>query len=261
MNHVRLDRVARRVVAGEAERALDGTLASTLPEAFARSLVRHRVVDRMLRELESDGRWEENLDVLADRIAQSPALKRALREVLSSPEVREALTTQATDFGGEIAQVIRVRGRRADDGLSVRSPDPAFGGLGTRGVAFAVDAVLVQALFAVLAGSAALVLSFLIPFHHGLVPGILGGIAWAACIAAYFVAFWTTTGQTPGLRLTGGRVVTADGLPVSASRAALRLVLLVLAILPLGAGLVPIAFDRQRRGLHDMLARTLVLRV
>jgi uncharacterized RDD family membrane protein YckC len=36
---------------------------------------------------------------------------------------------------------------------------------------------------------------------------------------------------------------------------------LVLSIIPLGAGFVPVLFDDRRRGLHDRLARTLVIHI
>jgi uncharacterized RDD family membrane protein YckC len=42
-------------------------------------------------------------------------------------------------------------------------------------------------------------------------------------------------------------------------RAALRFAGLVLAAIPLLAGFLPILFDERRRGLHDMLAGTVVV--
>jgi uncharacterized RDD family membrane protein YckC len=53
-------------------------------------------------------------------------------------------------------------------------------------------------------------------------------------------------------------VLTLGGKPPSVSRACLRLVGLILAILPLFAGFVPVFFDSRRRALQDFIARTIV---
>ncbi|MFI1729414.1 RDD family protein [Streptomyces acidicola] len=63
-----------------------------------------------------------------------------------------------------------------------------------------------------------------------------------------------TVGFTPGKRLFGIRVVTQDTGSVNPLRAALRSLLLCLAIPPL-------VWDRDGRGLHDRLARTVELRI
>jgi uncharacterized RDD family membrane protein YckC len=37
---------------------------------------------------------------------------------------------------------------------------------------------------------------------------LLAAAAWIAVVMAYFVLFWSTAGQTPGMRLMGLRVMT-----------------------------------------------------
>jgi uncharacterized RDD family membrane protein YckC len=76
----------------------------------------------------------------------------------------------------------------------------------------------------------------------------------------YFALFWSTTGQTPGMRLLRLRVLGPHGAPPSVARSLLRVVALTLAIIPAFAGFLPVLFDSRRRGLHDMLARTVVVR-
>jgi len=56
------------------------------------------------------------------------------------------------------------------------------------------------------------------------------------------------------------RVVSSDQFTVGFDRAAIRMVAWVLALLPLGAGLLPAIRDPQRRGLHDRLSRTRVVK-
>ncbi|MEU3277057.1 RDD family protein [Streptomyces antibioticus] len=63
-----------------------------------------------------------------------------------------------------------------------------------------------------------------------------------------------TVGFTPGKRLFGVRVVSADTGTVSPLRSALRSMLLCLAIPAL-------IWDRDGRGLHDRLARTVEVRI
>ena len=83
--------------------------------------------------------------------------------------------------------------------------------------------------------------------------------SWALFVGGYFVFFWATAGQTPGQRLLRLRVTGRDDGALRVRRALVRLVGLVLAIAPLGAGFLPVLFDRRRRGLHDFLARTVVV--
>jgi uncharacterized RDD family membrane protein YckC len=63
------------------------------------------------------------------------------------------------------------------------------------------------------------------------------------------------------MRIMRLQVVTYTGGPLHFSRALVRLVGLVLAILPLFAGFIPVLFDDRRRGLHDRIARTLVIHI
>jgi uncharacterized RDD family membrane protein YckC len=86
-----------------------------------------------------------------------------------------------------------------------------------------------------------------------------GGVAFVLWTAAYFAVFWSTTGQTPGNRLMRIRVCCADGEGLSVRRSLLRFGGLMLAALPLFAGFLPVLVDDRRRGLHDMLAGTVVV--
>jgi uncharacterized RDD family membrane protein YckC len=79
-------------------------------------------------------------------------------------------------------------------------------------------------------------------------------------VVAYFVTFWSTTGQTPGSRLMRIRVIDANGAQrLAPRRAAVRVGGLVLATIPLFAGFVIMLWDRRRRCLQDRLARTVVV--
>lgn len=79
----------------------------------------------------------------------------------------------------------------------------------------------------------------------------------AACV----LAFWGRRLATPGKMLIRARIVDArtGGAP-STLQFVVRLFGGALALLPAGAGLFWIAFDRRRQGWHDKLARTVVVR-
>jgi uncharacterized RDD family membrane protein YckC len=88
-------------------------------------------------------------------------------------------------------------------------------------------------------------------------------LALLACIVlpVYFVVLWTTTGRTFGMVLCGLRIVRGtDGGRVSLRGAMLRLAGFVLAAIPLDIGLLWAAFDERKRGWHDMVAGTVVIR-
>jgi uncharacterized RDD family membrane protein YckC len=140
---------------------------------------------------------------------------------------------------------------------------PSYQGLVTRAIAFAVDAAIINLVAIAVAGGVALVLSVL-HFPSSLEPVLiaLGGAAYVLWSMGYFVIFWSSTGETPGDRLMRIRVYTADsGEPPHPLRALARLGALIIAVIPLFAGLLPILIDDRRRGLHDMLAGTVVVAV
>jgi uncharacterized RDD family membrane protein YckC len=157
-------------------------------------------------------------------------------------------------------------GSPQDIARRVHRPRPAapvgvrYVGLVTRVVAFVLDAAVVNAVAAIVAAAAALVLS-LFPIGHDLRTVIvaIAGAAFFAWVVGYFSTFWATTGQTPGNRLMRIRVVRPDRTPLKFSRALLRVVGLLLAALPLFAGFIPILFTARRRGLADWLADTVVI--
>jgi uncharacterized RDD family membrane protein YckC len=78
---------------------------------------------------------------------------------------------------------------------------------------------------------------------------------------AYLVAFTTAGGQTIGKMALGLKVVGDDENAVSAGTAARRALGVIASVLCLGAGLLPALVNKDRRALHDRLARTHVVRL
>jgi uncharacterized RDD family membrane protein YckC len=258
----------------EIARLVDRALAGPLPEEFARSLVRHRVIERIVAELVESGELErlvtaalgnpKTLD-LTDRVLASDETQRAVHHVASSPELRDAIARQTTGLAEEVIGSVRSSSRRLDDRVervvrrSPRAEPPIYGGIVTRAIALATDAALTLVLFIVVAGVAALIASLVGGLRPAWLAGALLGSGWALIAATYFVLFWSSAGQTPGMRLLHVRVYGPHGGTPSIGRSFVRLVGLVLAIIPLFAGFVPVLFTERRRGLADFLAGTVVL--
>jgi uncharacterized RDD family membrane protein YckC len=154
------------------------------------------------------------------------------------------------------AVAVRVHGATREAAHETR-----YEGLVTRGIAFAIDAAVINLTSIVVAGAVALALSVLsVPDWLGPLLLALAGALYLAWSVGYFVVFWSTTGQTPGCRLMRIRVCRADDDgTLTPRRAALRVIFLTLAAIPLLAGFLPILLDDRRRGLHDMLAGTVVV--
>ncbi len=253
----------RGVLEGEAEKAIDGLLAGPLPEAVGRSLVEHGVLERVAKGmLEADARDGAAAGPAAERlvasVVQSGAVRRALTDVLSAPEIRTAMAGQATGFADELAAAVRSRMRVLDARLQSKG-QPGYGGFATRGFALVIDAALAELAFLVVGASIALVLALAGGLGSDWVDATLAGSGWFVAVAAYFVLFWSGTGQTPGMRIMRVRVITASGTPPSVPRSLVRFVGLILAIIPLFAGFVPALFDARRRALQDLLAGTVVI--
>jgi uncharacterized RDD family membrane protein YckC len=133
-------------------------------------------------------------------------------------------------------------------------------GLITRALAFALDAAIVNAVAIVTAAVVSLTFSVVtVPNDVEVIVAAVGGAVYLLWTVGYFATFWATTGQTPGSRVLRIRVVPASGDRLPPRRAVLRFIALTLAAIPLFAGFLPILVDDRRRGLHDMLARTVVV--
>jgi len=131
-------------------------------------------------------------------------------------------------------------------------------GIVTRAVSWLLDAALINLVALGVGLGADLILS-IFPLSPDLSSVLkpIAAVAYAVWAAAYFIGFWSTTGQTPGARLMQIRLVTAKGEKLKPRRALLRWIGMNLAMVPLFAGYLPIPFGR--RGFPDWLAHTLVL--
>jgi uncharacterized RDD family membrane protein YckC len=258
----------------EIARVVDRALAGPLPEELARSVVRHRVLERFVAELARSGELDRLVTAalaspqtleLTDKVLASDETQSALHHVAASPELRDAVARQTTGLAEEVVGGVRASAARLDDRVErvvrrrAREERPIYAGIATRAIALATDTAVTTLLYMSVVGIASLVASLVGNLRPAWLAGALLASAWALIAGSYFVLFWSSAGQTPGMRLLRVRVFGPGDTPPSISRSLVRLVGLVLAIIPLFAGFIPVLFSERRRGLPDFLAGTVVI--
>ncbi len=135
------------------------------------------------------------------------------------------------------------------------APGYAYGGAGERLIAYIVDGLLISliALVGFVLGTILVVIVWPL--------GLIAYMATPVVCLAYFPWFWHRTGQTPGLRMFGMRVVRdSDGGPVSVGAALLRLVGYWIDSLVFYLGFIWIFIDKRKRCWHDLIAGTVVIK-
>ncbi len=159
------------------------------------------------------------------------------------------------------------------------APGVQFAGHGARLGAYVLDAILVSLVTSVLLFVAAIPLfgqlvSLVAKYPDGtndpavlaeLGPGL--GIFVAAAIVIWFIAmlyfpfFWARGGATPGMKAAGIRVVRdRDGSRIGWGTAILRLIGWWISGAVFYLGFIWILIDSRRRGWHDLIAGTCVIR-
>jgi uncharacterized RDD family membrane protein YckC len=139
------------------------------------------------------------------------------------------------------------------------APGVEFAGYGARILAYIIDGILV--------GVGVWVIAFLsILMGGGSELNIVSTILLGAAILlglVYFPFFWQRTGQTPGMQALNIRVVRdRDGGPVTWGSAILRLIGYGINSIVFGIpiGWLWILFDSRRRGWHDLIGSTVVVK-
>jgi uncharacterized RDD family membrane protein YckC len=258
--------IVRALESAAVERAIarlvaDGRVATAVEDSIDRARL-EETIRRAIDSEVADRVWE---DILAGEKAQM-----LVERIAEAPEVRAALASQGAGLIADLGRQVQRTAAAVDDFVDrlarrllrreARLEPTDHVGLAGRGVALLVDAGILAAGFALFTALLSGVLQLLTDDNlPALVAGLisLGGIFVAAL---YLVGFWAFEGQTPGMRFLAIRLE-HDGSPEIGFRRALRRLWgTVLAILPFGLGLVPIAFSDRRRGLQDRIADTDVVR-
>jgi uncharacterized RDD family membrane protein YckC len=143
------------------------------------------------------------------------------------------------------------------------APPPRIGGpeLGSRGlrlIAYVADSLLVS----FIVGAIFIVIMFFVAFLPGDPPDqmpIAGAIGILISIL-YWPFWWSRDGQTLAMMPLGLRVVDQESeATISFGRALLRLIVLAISIAVFFLGVLWVFVDKQRRGWHDLAAKTIVI--
>jgi uncharacterized RDD family membrane protein YckC len=146
------------------------------------------------------------------------------------------------------------------DVLTAEAAPAIYAGVVSRAIALAIDAAIVQGALLLVAALLGLVATLVGGITLGSVEQVLAAAAWVVATAAYFVVWWSLAGQTLGQRAMQLMVLTTDGAgPPTPMRSTVRVLWLGLCIVPLFAGFLPALVDDRRRGLHDLVAGTVVV--
>lgn len=159
------------------------------------------------------------------------------------------------EVNGDVDHAYPVALAATRDGAEIIRPE--FAGIISRTVAYVLDAVIVGIVAFSLTAGTRLVVTVI--GFNGVLTRTSQTVLLAALpllLAAYDVVFWGLTGRTPGMALVGVRVTGTAGRPVSWLSASIRAV--VLAYVPIVA--LWCLVDRRHQGIHDKLARTVVVR-
>ncbi|MGZ3427230.1 MAG: RDD family protein [Polyangia bacterium] len=136
-----------------------------------------------------------------------------------------------------------------------------------------VDVMVLGSVYAILSTLVAVVLRHPLPRFSQLGPdyvvdmAVNGGVLAEAGVAMlvilgflYFFLFTALRGQTFGKHLMRVKVIDAFGERPSIARSLLRTAAYLPSLLLLALGFLWIGFDREKRGLHDWLADTYVVK-
>ncbi len=136
------------------------------------------------------------------------------------------------------------------------APGMEFAGPGARLVGYIIDIIIIGVAVTIIAILGTL-LVFLLP-ALGVIAIILGVIIVPL---VYFPYFWSRSGQTPGQKMMGIKVVRdADGGPVTMGAAILRLIGYWVSGFVFYLGYIWIFVDKRKRGWFDLIAGTVVVK-
>lgn len=139
-----------------------------------------------------------------------------------------------------------------------------YAGFWMRLLAYIVDAVILDVTVVVLASIVGFVIGYAASASdvepNELVMQLLGTVVALGCGLLYYTYFTSGTWQaTPGKRICGIHVICADGSRVTALLALGRYVSYLVSALPLGIGFLMIGWNKEKKGLHDIMCDTRVI--
>jgi uncharacterized RDD family membrane protein YckC len=142
-----------------------------------------------------------------------------------------------------------------------------YGGFWRRTIAFLVDKLVLSLTSIILLFIAALFLGLGFPLDLSVnISEVITGTFILSYYGTtiflnmvYFTYFHGTTGQTPGKKILGLKVIQKTGDEMTLGLAFLRWVGYIISGLVFNLGFLWVAFDRKKQGWHDKIAATYVI--
>jgi uncharacterized RDD family membrane protein YckC len=271
--------VDRAIEAGAEEAIVRAAESPAVERAFARILQGPMVEEAVARAVQSPAVERaiievldsEMLDHVWDRLLASDEAQRLVERIAEAPEVRAAITAQGMGLLEDLGRQVGRATRGFDDIVErivravLRGPPRTERtqsvGLATRALAFAIDVGILNAGFFVVSAIVALLISAFTGGTDQVSDQAIavGGATWLLAGSVYLLTFWSTVGQTPGMRFLGIHLEADGEVRIGRRRAIRRLFGLALCFLTLGLGFLGVVFSDRRRGLQDRIAETDVL--
>lgn len=133
-------------------------------------------------------------------------------------------------------------------------------GFWARLVAYIIDAIIVGIVAGVI--QAILITPASAPDAGGgafllLIVGYILTFVWGF---AYYVYFWTRSGQTPGKKIMGLKVITVNGDKLTTGKAIVRVIGYAISSIIIYLGFLWSIWDKNKQTWHDMIAGTYVVK-
>jgi uncharacterized RDD family membrane protein YckC len=147
---------------------------------------------------------------------------------------------------------------------AAQMPVATLAGFWVRFAAYLVDSVILSVIFFPLFFVLGMLIQPSASGPGGVVTGayLLFQLVFAAIGLGYILYFWSRSGATPGKKLLRLKIVRTDGVqPIGIGTAGMRVLGFFVSSLILCIGFLMIGFSSDKRGLHDLIAKTRVIRM
>lgn len=258
--------IVRAVQSEAVERSMTRIINGPLIENAVRDAMKSEAVEQALNDLVDS----ELVDRLWARILESDETQRLIQRIAEAPEVRAAIASQGLglvdDLGRGIARVTRVidfvleRIARRILFRKKRTTPTDRVGVATRLLALIIDGIIVNIIMVTSTALLGLVAN-VIGVNLGDLSSAayaVGGVFWLALGSLYLFIFWSSSGQTPGMRFMDIRIEHHGQRAIGPRRAFRRLVGFWLSAIPFFLGFIGVLTRLERRGFHDRLGDTVV---
>lgn len=183
-------------------------------------------------------------------------------------ELQKELLKKANETQPELIEEFTETSATPGEAVTLNDREPnsfVYAGFWIRAVALLIDAVLLQALYFITLAPFVIVIGILAANIPPLVAMQIG-VVFVVTLAALLQWMWFTIGEssawqaTPGKKILGLKVARVDGERVSFGTANKRYWSRIASTLPAFAGYLMVGVSAKKQGIHDRIAKTVVVK-